>query len=473
MKTQRSPKGSAPASRIRPAKDLPVINRHAAGVDISSTDHWVCVPEDSVPTGQSPVRKFGAFTQDLDHLVEWLRKCGVTTVAMESTGKYWIALYEKLEAAGFEVILVNARDIKHVPGRKTDMLDCQWIQLLHSYGLLSASFRPAQDIRRLRVLLRHRSNLVIQLGQEVQHMQGALDEMNIHLHQVVSDLDGDTGFRILDAILGGQRDPEALVLLRDERIRKSTPQEMKAALRGDWQDEQLFILQQARHTYQWVQKQIDQCDERILQLLPSIKCNPVVVAQEDRPPNPVGVSPTKKKKKTKGNAPKYDFTAELMRICGIDLTQVVGLNILSVLMLISEIGVDMSHWRSAKAFASWLGLCPGSKISGGKPLSSRSRRVSNRVSILLRNLAPTIGRTETWLGIFHRRMRRRLGPAGANTATAHKLACLIYHLLKYKEGYIDVDRLVYEEKFRHQRIARLRKQAEELGLEVVAKTNPA
>jgi transposase len=470
MKTQRSPKGSAPANRIRPAKNLPVINPHAAGVDLSSSDHWVCVPDDSVPAGQSPVRSFGAFTEKLDHMVEWLRKCGVTTVAMESTGKYWIAPYQRLEAAGFKVILVNARDIKHVPGRKTDMLDCQWIQLLHSYGLLSASFRPTEDIRRLRTLLRHRSNLVIQLGQEVQYMQGALDEMNIHLHRVVSDLDGETGFRILDAILGGQRDPEALVLLRGERIRKSTPEEMKAALRGDWQDEQLFILKQARDTYQWVQEQIDQCDERILKLLPSIQCNPAVVAEEDRPPNPVGVATTKKKKKTKGNAPKYDFTTELTRICGIDLTQIVGLNVLSVLMLISEIGVDMSRWRNDKAFSSWLGLCPGSKISGGKRLSSRSRRVSNRVSILLRNLAPTIGRTDSWLGIFHRRMKRHLGPAGANTATAHKLARLIYHLLKYKEGYIDVDRLVFEEKYRRQRIAHLRKQAKELGFEVLEKT---
>ena len=472
MKAKQKNNHSPAKDRIHPAKQLPVINAHAAGIDISPNGHAVCVPEDSVPAGQSPVREFGAFTGELDKMVEWLRGCGVQTVAMESTGKYWIAPYEKLEAAGFEVVLADAHAIKHVPGRKTDILDCQWIQLLHSYGLLTRSFRPTEDIRRLRTLLRHRANLVVQLGQEVQYMQGAFDEMNIHLHRVVSDLDGETGLRIVDAILAGERDPERLVLLRDARIAKSTPQEMKEALRGNWQDEHLFILQQGRQTYQWVQKQIEQCDVKLEKVLQEVKSNPAVVSEEQRPPNPVGTVSQKKKRKAGGNAPKQDFTAELQRICGVDLTQVVGLNVLSVLMLISEIGVDMSCWRSVKAFASWLGLCPGSKISGGKRLSSRSRRVANRASILLRSLAPTVGRTDTWLGSYHRRMKARLGPAGANTATAHKLAIIIYHLLKYKEPYIDVDRILYEEKFRRCRLSRLRKQAEELGFQLVENQKP-
>lgn len=452
---------------IRPAKDMPVINPHAGGIDIGATRHAVCVPEDSVPAGESPVREFGAFTRDLDTLVEWLRHCGVTTVAMESTGKYWIPPYAKLEAAGIAVVLVNAHHLKHVPGRKSDILDCQWIQMLHSYGLLCGSFRPGEDVRRMRTLLRHRANLVVQCGQEVQHMQGAFDEMNIHLHHVVSDLDGETGLRIVDAIVAGERDPEQLVRLRDERIRKSTVEEMKEALRGQWQDEHLFVLGQARATYQWLQKQIEQCDEELEKVLRQVRSNPTVVVEDLRPPNPQGSVPEKKKKKCRGNAPKQDFTAELQRICGVDLTQVVGLNVLSVLMLISETGVDMSRWRSVKAFSSWLGLCPGSKISGGKRLSSRTRRVANRASILLRNLAPTIGRTDTWLGTFHRRMKARLGPAGANTATAHKLATIIYHLLSYKEEYVQVDRLVYEMKFRSCRISRLRKQAAELGFQLV------
>jgi transposase len=466
MKAKRS-KQSTQGQRIRPSRSMPVINPHAAGVDISPNGHAVCVPEDSVPAGESPVREFGAFTQQLDNMVEWLGSCGVKTVAMESTGKYWIAPFERLEAAGFEVVLVNAHDLKHVPGRKSDILDCQWIQRLHSYGLLSGSFRPPEDIRRMRTLLRHRSNLVVQCGQEVQHMQGALDEMNIHLHRVVSDLDGETGFRIMDAILAGERNPDKLVELRDERIRKSTVEEMKEALHGFWQEEQIFVLRQARETHRWLQRQIEECDVELQKVVQRVKSNPVSIPPEQAPPNPEGKVGTKKKKNAGGNAPKPDFTAELTRICGIDLTQVVGLNVLSVLMLVSELGVDMNRWRSAKAFASWLGLCPGSKISGGKRLSSRTRPVANRVSILLRSLAPTIGRTDTWLGHFHRRMKARLGPAGANTATGHKLAAIIYHLLKYKEPYIDVDCLLYEAKFRCSRLTRLRKQAQELGFQLV------
>ena len=472
MKAKHTKKNST-TDRIHPAKQLPVINPYAAGVDISPNGHAVCVPEDSVPAGESPVREFGAFTSELDKMVEWLRSCGVRTVAMESTGKYWIGPYDKLEAAGFEVVLANAHAIKHVPGRKTDILDCQWIQLLHSYGLLSGSFRPPKDIRGMRTLLRHRANLVVQLGQEVQHMQGAFDEMNIHLHRVVSDLDGETGLRIVDAILAGESEPEQLVQLRDERISKSTPEEMKEALRGQWQDEHLFVLKQARETYRWVQGQIGQCDEKLEKVLQQVKSSTVVIPEAQRPPNPEGKVPQKKKKRARGNAPKQDFTTELRRICGVDLTQIVGLNVLSVLMLISEIGVDMTRWRSVKAFASWLGLCPGSKISGGKQLSSRTRRVANRASILLRNLAPTIGRTDTWLGDYHRRMKARLGPAGANTATAHKLSTIIYHLLKYKEDYIDVDRILYEEKFRRSRLSRLCKQAKELGYELVQNQKPA
>lgn len=468
MKAKNNQSGAkATGKSIRPGKRIPVIHPHAAGMDVGATSHTVCVPEDAVPAGQSPVREFGAFNRDLDELVEWLRRCGVTTVAMESTGKYWIAPYQKLEAAGIEPVLTNAHYLKHVPGRKSDMLDCQWHQQLHSYGLLTDSFRPSEDIRRVRTLMRHRANLVIQCGQAVQHMQSAFDDMNIHLHHVISDLDGETGLRIVDAILAGQRDPEQLVKLRDERVRKSTPAEMVEALRGDWQDEHLFVLRQARELYQWMHTQIDQCDAQLEKALAQVQSNPVVVLQEQRPPNPQGKVPTKAKRKHAGNAPKQDFTEELTRICGVDLTKVVGLSVLSVLMVIAEIGVDVRHWRNAKAFCSWLGLCPGSKISGGKRLSSRTRRVNNRVSILLRNLALSIGRTDTWLGTYHRRMKARLGPAGANTATAHKVATIIYHLLKYKEEYIDVDRLVYEEKFRRCRLGRLRKQAEELGFQLV------
>lgn len=466
---------------IRPAAKLPQINPHAAGIDVGSVEHWVCVPEDSVTAGQSHIRSFGGFTADLDGLVEWMLACGIKTVALEATGVYWIPLAQKVEAAGIEVVLVNARHLKNVPGRKTDVKDCQWIQQLHSYGLLQGSFRPPQDICQLRSLMRHRDNLVSSCGREVQHMQKSLQQMNLHLHHAVSDLTGATGLRILDAILAGERDPEVLVELRDDKLcKKTTKEEMKQALQGDWKEEHLFVLRQSLESYRHYLKQLTACEAEVERALAA-----VVIPKPGEPPTPAPKNPKakegdpKKRKKKRfhphktGSGLKRDFTEELKRICGVDLTQILGLNVLSILIIISEIGLDMRRWRSAKAFCSWLGLCPGNKISGGKVLDSRTVHVVNRVSILLRGIAPSIGKTDTWLGLFHRRMRARLGPAGANTATARKLACLVYHLLRYKEEFIDVDHLVFLDKIRKQRLARLRKQAEELGLEVIEKQRAA
>jgi transposase len=440
---------------------------------VGSVEHHVCVPEDAVPSGQPNVRVFGAYTAPLDQLVEWLQDCGIKTVAMESTGVFWIPLAQKLEAAHIEVVLVNARHLRYVPGRKTDIKDCQWLQRLHSYGLLSGSFRPAQDICGVRSLMRHRENLTQLCGQAVQHMQQALQQMNVHLHHAVSDLDGETGLRIVDAILAGERDAHKLAELRDPKCSKSTPAELAEALKGDWREEHVFVLNQARETYRHGREQMQACDEQVEKALAA-----VVIPERSEPGEPVPKNPaakpadraTKKKRfrPTKGGL-KKDLTAELQRLCGVDLTQIIGLNVLGILIILSEIGLDMSRWRNAKAFCAWLGLCPGNKISGGKVLSSRTAHVVNRVAILLRTVAPSIGNSDTWLGIFHRRMRAHLGPAGANTATARKLAALIYHLLKYKENYIDVDQLVYLEKMRKSRLRRLRKQAEELGMEVVEK----
>jgi transposase len=453
---------------------MPVIHPHAAGIDVGATSHWVCVPEDAVAEEQSAVREFGAFTQDLDKLVEWLLESGVQTVAMESTSVYWIPLFQKLEAAGLEAVLVNARHVRHVPGRKTDCKDCQWLQRLHSYGLFNGSFRPSDDICRLRTLMRHRDNLTRNAGAEVQHMQQALNQMNIHLHHAVSDLNGETGLRIVDSILAGERNPRKLVELRDAQCSKTTPEQLAAALEGDWREEHLFVLRQSLENYRHLLKQMETCDGEIERVLAKVVVNPVVVAEDERPQNPPpAATPSKRKKKFRklksSTGLKRDLTAELARICGVDLTRVIGLNVLAVLILISEIGVDMRRWRNAKAFCSWLGLSPGNKISGGKVLSSHTVHVVNRVSILLRTVAPAVGRSDTWLGIFHRRMRARLGPAAANTATARKLACMIYHLLKYKEEYIDVDCLIYQEKIRKSRIVKLTKQAEEMGFELVKK----
>lgn len=466
---------------MRPAANLPQINPHAAGIDVGSVEHWVCVPENSVSEAQSNVRSFGGFTADLDQLVEWSLACGIKTVALESTGVYWVPLVQKLEAAGIEVILVNARHLKNVPGRKTDVKDCQWIQQLHSYGLLQGSFRPTQDICRVRSLMRHRDNLVASCGREVQHMQKALQQMNVHLHHAVSDLVGATGLRILDAIVAGERDPEALVELRDDKLcKKTTKEELKQALQGDWKEEHLFVLRQALESYRHYLKQLGECEAEVERALAAVVVPELAEPETPAPKNPQAKESDPKKSKKKRFHPhqtgcglKRDFTEELKRICGVDLTQILGLNVLSVLIIISEIGLDMSRWRSAKAFCSWLGLCPGNKISGGKVLDSRTAHVVNRVSILLRNIAPSIGKTDTWLGIFHRRMRARLGPAGANTATARKMACLVYHLLRYKEEFIDVDHLVFLEKIHRQRVGRLRKLAAELGMEVVQRQQAA
>lgn len=468
-RSQRNQRGP-----IRSAASMPVVNPHAAGIDLGATEHWVCVPEDTVPADACNVRAFGAFSADLDKLVEWLLACGIETVALEATGVYWIPLVQKLEAAKIEVVLANARHLKQVPGRKSDVKDCQWIQQLHAYGLLQGSFRPAQDICALRSFMRHRENLVESCGREVQHMQKALQQMNVHLHHAVSDLTGATGLRILDAIVAGERDPKRLIELRDDQLcKKTTKEELKKALEGDWRDEHLFSLRQALETYRHLLKQILECDTQIEQTLAKIVIPEYKEPEIPAPKNPKAKDSMETKPRKKrfhrlktGHSLKRDLTEELKRICGVDLTQVIGLNVLSVLIIISEIGLDMSRWRSAKAFCSWLGLCPGNKISGGKVLDSRTAHVINRVAILLRTLAPTIGKSDSWLGIFHRRMRARLGPAGANTATARKLACLVYHLLKYKEEYIDVEQLLFLEKIRKHRIARLRKQAEELGMQL-------
>lgn len=461
---------------IRPAASMPVINPHAAGIDVGATEHYACVPPDSVAAGQDSVRRFGAFSQDLDQLVDWFKQCAIKTVAMESTGVYWMALGDKLEAAGMEVVLVNARHLRQVPGRKTDVKDCQWLQQLHSYGLLNGSFRPEAEIRRLRTLVRHRSNLVAQKAEQVQWMQKPLQEMNVLLHQVVSDLDGETGFRILDAILNGQRDPAQLVKLRDPHITRSSEEEMKAALRGHWQEDHLLVLRQARATYRFLESQIEECDHAIedqLKRMPSAPPPPAAQEPPGSSATPVASATKKRKRKAGGNEPARDLMPELIRICGVDLSQIGGLNMLGILILISEMGVDMSRWRSEKAFSSWLGLAPGNKISGGRVLSSKTPFVVSRIATLLRTLAVTVGRTDTWLGSFHRRMRARLGPAAAATATARKLACIIYHLLKHKEPYVDVNRVIYETKIRAQRISRVRKQAQELGLQLVETQEPA
>lgn len=474
-----------------PDQKLEVLRPDAAGIDCGAEEHYIAVPPDRVRTGEPTVRCFSAFTEGLDAAVDWLKACRISTAAMESTGVYWIPLHQKLEAAGIEVYLVNARHVRNVPGRKTDVRDSQWLRQLHRFGLLNASFRPQDIICRLRSLHRHRDNLVSSSASEIQHMQKALQQMNLHLHHVLSDITGLSGLRIIDAILDGQRDPEQLAKLRDKRVYKSTPRQMQAALVGDYRPEHLFVLSQSLQAYRFYQARIEECDREIEPLLEklalqveaaSVKLKPDALepsSQKDEATTPQ--SPTeskaasglkaKRKRKPRANEPKIDLASLLERICGIDLTKVVGLHVLNVLLIVSEIGVDMSKWRSAKAFCSWLGLCPGNKISGGKVLDSRTRQVINRVADALRLAAQSVGRTQTCLGIFYRRKQAHLGAPKATTATARKLACLIYHLLKYKQPYQEPDPAIYQLRLQKSALTKLQRQALALGY-TLQPTNP-
>ncbi len=458
------------AIAARAMEGLSQVNLQAAGIDVGSAENYVCVPAATVSEGEPTVRSFGVFTEDQDALVEWLVACRIQTVAMEATGVYWISLFDKLEAAGMEVVLVDPHSVKTMPGRKSDVLDCQWLQQLHSYGLLRGAFRPDGWTRRLRTLTRQRADLVEGSAQQLHRMEKVLVQMNVQLGLVVSDIDGETGLRIIEAILGGQHDPHLLVQLRDPRIKKSSVAEMEAALRGHYTPELLFVLGQHLESWRFYRRQLEHLDQEILRVLERYPAAPAK-AVPPTPPKPVPSSPKVyrlNKRIGRGkNAPTVDMIGQLQRICGVNLMAVAGLNVLSVLMLLGEIGVDMSRWPSAKAFSSWLGLCPGTKISGGKKLSRRTRRVVNRVSILLRVVAVAVGRSDTWLGRFHRRKKAHLGAPKAVTATAHKLACLIYHMLKYQDAYVPIDETVYQAKAKEQRLRQLRRQAEQLGFQVV------
>lgn len=376
---------------------LKQINLNAAGIDVGAESHFVAVPEGRDLEGRS-VRKFSSFTADLYALADWLKSCDIETVAMESTGIYWIPLFETLESRGFEVHLVNPRNIKNVPGRKTDVVDCQWIQQLHTYGLLRGAFRPNDEICVLRSFLRQRSMLVSCASTHILHMQKALDQMNVKLHQVVSDITGATGMRIIHAILDGELNPNELAKLRDVRC-KNDEATIALALQGNWRSEHLFSLQQAIELYEVYQAKIADCDAKIQAHLETF---------EDRTNGDQLKKPAKKKKRNK-NDPVFDAQTLLYKMCGVDLTHIEGINVLTALVIISEIGLDMSLWPTEKHFASWLGLSPGSKISGGKILSSKTKPSANRVATALRLSANSLYRNSSALGAFFRRKKAQLG----------------------------------------------------------------
>ncbi len=431
---------------------LQQINHDAAGIDLGAFNHLVAVPADR---DERSVRSFTTFTCDLEAIADWLQSCRIKTVAMESTGVYWISLMEVLERRGFEVLLVDARTTKNVTGRKSDVLDCQWIQQLHTYGLLNGAFRPAEEILPLRSFARQRSTLIKRSGTEVQHMQKALTQMNVKLTTVLSDVTGKTGMKIIRAILDGERDPATLAKLRHGRCRHDEATIAKA-LEGNWREDHLFALHQAVETYDFTRKQIVDCDRKLEAELGKFS---------DAKPD---LEPLEEKTKSRSpHALSFNCYSELHRIAGVDLTAVPGLDASTVLTIVSEIGLDMWRWRSSKAFSNWLGLCPGSKITGGKRLSSKTKACANRAAAAFRLAAYGLQNSKTYIGAFHRRMKVRLGPAGAITATAHKLARIVYAMLRARKAYDEKGIDHYENQYKDRRIANLKRNARALGYQLI------
>jgi len=432
---------------------LESINLNAAGIDIGSRSHFVAVPSDC---DAHPVQEFLSFTPDLERLADWLKQCGITTVAMESTGVYWIPLFELLESRGFDVILVNAHHIKNVPGRKTDVVDCQWIQQLHTFGLLSGSFRPDDTICVLRAFMRQRANLVRYCGSHIQHMQKALNQMNIQLHNVISDLTGVTGMTIVRAILAGERNPQVLAEHRDRRCKESIETIIKS-LQGNWRQEHLFSLRQAVELFDIYQQKIDDCDQEIAKVLDSLDSH-----TDQQTPQPMRKSPIAR------NTPDINLHERLFHIVGVDLTRIDGLNPHTILKIFSETGCDMGRWPSAKHFASWLGLSPGNRVSGGKRIGkSNTTPSANRAATAFRIAARSLNRSQSALGGFYRRQKSRLGAPKAITAAAHKLAVIFYTMLKNKSAYDPPEANYYEEQYRKRVMANLRKRAGSMGFDLV------
>jgi transposase len=431
------------------------INPNAAGIDCGSAEHYVAVPPER---DAASVRAFPTFTSDLERLADWLSASGVTHVAMEATGVYWIPVFEILEARGFSVSLVNARHVKNVPGRKSDVSDCEWLRDLHMLGLLRGSFRPADAIVTLRAYLRHRAGLVESASQQVQRMQKALVQMNVQLPLVVSDITGATGQRILRDIVAGERDPQRLARHRDYRCHASEA-DIVAALTGNYRPEHLFALTQHLALFDIYQQQITACDAAIAAYLDTL------VGQAPAPATPLPAP--RRRGKARENEPRFAVREPLHRLTGVDLSQIDALGPYTALRLIGEIGTDMTRWPTEHHFTSWLTLAPRNRISGGRLLSSRTQPSANRAASLLRLTAMSVGRTQTALGAFYRRLAYRVGKAKAITATARKLAILVYRMLKGELTYQDPGAPAYEAQQRTQALRRLRNRATRLGFGLV------
>lgn len=460
-------------NNIKLSPTLPKLNLNAAGIDVGSRSHYVAVPPGR---DEQCVREFKSYTSDLYAMASWLKDCGIDTVAMESTSVYWIAVFQLLESLGFETILVNPRYVKNVAGRKTDVSDCQWIQQLHTYGLLPASFRPDGETCMLREYWRHRDMLVKYAKGHIQHMQKSLDLMNIHIHKAISDITGLTGMHIIRSILDGERNPVVLAEMKDPRI-KCSKEEMIQALQGTYRPEHLFTLGQALSLYEFYWQKIAECDMQIEMCLKEI------IAKQEITQEPIeaydlecsGQSATdkfqKKNKRVGGNAPKFDLHSHLIKLCGgVDITQIDGLNVVTGLTAISETGLDMSKWLTEKHFCSWLGLSPNNRISGGKILSAKTKTVASRAACAFRMAAQSLYNSRTALGAYYRRIKSRLGAKAAVTATAHKIARIYYNMLRYGKDYIDQGQDYYDRHYRDRIIKGLQKKAAAMGYQLVEAT---
>jgi transposase len=441
------------ATKAGPAA-LPVLQPMVAGVDVGSTQHWVCGPARA--DGGPNVRVFGTTTAQLHELAGWLIEQGVRSVAMESTYIYWIPVFELLESRGLEVVLVNARQLHNVPGRKTDFSDCQWIQLLHSCGLLRGSFRPTEAITRLRALQRQMANFVAERGRCVQWMQKSLDQMNVQVHRAVTDLTGTTGMAIVRDIVAGERDPARLAMHRDRRCHKSV-EAIAQYLTGTWREEHLFNLAAALRLYDSLQDTIASYETQLLVQLEALQPPERQQADVPRHPNPT-------KEKTIRHRGEQPLRTSLWRFAGVDLTRIDGIRAVAAQTVLTEVGPDVTAFPSENHFVSWLRLCPRTPISGGKPLKKRRNGMgANRVAAALRMAALGIQRSKTALGASFRRIARHKGVAVAVFATARQLARLIYRMLRYGEDYVDIGEAAFEAKFQARRLAGISEAARSLG----------
>ncbi len=446
---------------------LSIINPHAAGIDVGNESHFAAVPPDRDPT---PVREFGCWTAALREMAQWLRRCGIDTVAMQSTGVYWMPLYDILEEHGIRVVLVNAQHTKNMPGRKTDVQECQWLMKLHTYGLLRDSFRLAPNMEGVRTFWRVRERHVAEAARTIQHMQKALTKMNVQLANTISDLSGLTGQAIIGAILQGERDPYQLADLSDPHIQASR-EEVARSLEGNWREEVLFELQQAVDSYHFAQRQIQQCDAKLQACLANLPSRTLEPPEQREAANGTRPLPAKKKRKSRkptGNAPPMNLQEELKRICGVDLTSIDGISTISALTIISEVGTDMSRFADEDHFASWLGLTGNKNTTGGKPVRGPKRKVKNRVAAVLRMGATSLLNSDTYLGARYRHLRRNAKiPAVAVKGMARYLAVLVYRLFTKGQAWVDCGAARFEQKREQRDLATLQARARARGFQLV------